>query len=173
MVVHCEYLFYKGGNMESRIDKAERLFKEGYNCSQAVVGAFCDIYGLDQELAFRLSASFGAGLGRMREVCGAVSGMGIIAGLENGAVRGDDTVGKKENYDLVVSMANKFKEKNGTIICRELLGLAKENNSNGLLVDTTPQERNDDYYKTRPCVEKVRECARIIEDLIISKKNNK
>ena len=169
--------------MESRVDKAEKLFREGYNCSQAVVGAFCDIYGLDQELAFRLSASFGAGLGRMREVCGAVSGMGIIAGLENGAVRGDDIAGKKENYDLIVLMANKFKENNGTIICRELLGLDKEsmrmNNdnhtekcTNSLSVDTIPQERNDNYYKTRPCVEKVRECARIIEDIIISKKNN-
>ena len=156
---------------ENRVDKAERLFREGYNCSQAVVAAFCDLYNMDEELALRISASFGAGLGRMREVCGAVSGMGIIAGLENGATIGQDKVGKKANYDLIAAMAGEFKKKNGTIICRELLGLDKEkNNINNDIVDTTPQERNELYYKTRPCVEKVRECAQIIEDYIVKNK---
>ena len=159
---------------ESRVDKAERLFREGYNCSQAVVAAFCDLYEIDEELALRMSASFGAGLGRMREVCGAVSGMGIIAGLENGATSGKDVAGKKANYDLISSMAGEFKKNNGTIICRELLGLSdnKSTTGNGVMqkVDTTPQVRNDQYYKTRPCVDKVRDCAQIVEDYIINKK---
>ena len=153
---------------ESRVDKAERLFREGYNCSQAVVAAFCDVYGMDEELALRISASFGAGLGRMREVCGAVSGMGIIAGLENGTIIGKDAEGKKANYDLIATMASEFKKNNGTIICRELLGLEKVENNK---VDTTPQERNENYYKTRPCVDKVRECAQIVEKFIMNKEN--
>ena len=156
---------------ENRVDKAERLFREGYNCAQAVVAAFCDLYGMDEELALRISASFGAGLGRMREVWGAVSGMGIIAGLENGATKGIDVAGKKANYDLIASMASEFKKNNGTIICRELLGLDKQvsEGEKGKVqkVDTTPGERNEEYYKTRPCVDKVRECAQIIEDYII------
>ncbi len=159
---------------ESRVDKAERLFREGYNCSQAVVAAFCDIYGLDEELALRISASFGAGLGRMREVCGAVSGMGIIAGLENGTTDGKDRDGKKANYDLISSMAGEFKKNNGTIICRELLGLSDKKSpvqkGEEQKIDTTPQVRDDKYYKTRPCVDKVRECAQIIEEYIVNKK---
>ena len=153
--------------MEDRVEKAVKLFKEGYNCSQAVTGAFCDIYGMDMELALRVSASFGGGLGRMREVCGAVSGMAIIAGLENGSIKGDDREGKKANYDLIVEMVNEFKKNNGTILCRELLGLDRISGN----IDTNPQERNENYYKVRPCEDKVRECATIINDIIISRKN--
>ena len=80
--------------MENRVDKAERLFKEGYNCAQAVFAAFSDLYGIDEDTALRMSCAFGAGMGRMREVCGAVSGMALIAGLENGITDGKDVKGK-------------------------------------------------------------------------------
>lgn len=153
--------------MESRVEKAQRLFKEGYNCSQAIVGAFCDVYDMDLELALRVSAAFGAGMGRMREVCGAVSGMAIIAGLENGTVDGTDVEGKKSNYDLIVKLASAFKEKNGSIICRELLGLEKKLDDK---IDTRPAERNEQYYKSRPCLEKVKDCAEIIEEIIMKSK---
>ena len=150
--------------MENRVEKAARLFKEGYNCAQAVFVAFSDLYGIDEETALRMSCSFGAGMGRMREVCGAVSGMALIAGLENGITDGKDVKGKKENYDLVNKMAEEFKKINGTIICRELLGMQK-NKSNK--VNTMPAARTDEYYKTRPCLRHVIECATIIEDVII------
>ena len=87
--------------METRVEKAERLFKEGYNCSQSVFAAYCDLYGIEEEMALKLSASFGGGMGRMREVCGAVSGMFLIAGIETGATEGKDSEGKKHNYDTV------------------------------------------------------------------------
>ena len=153
---------------DSRVAKAERLFREGYNCAQAVVAAYCDIYGMDEELGLRIAASFGAGLGRMREVCGAVSGMAIIAGLENGSIKTGDSEGKKANYDLTVKLVEEFKKKNGTIICRELLGLDKLRDRQK--VDTTPQVRDENYYKTRPCVEKVIECANILEQVIMKEK---
>lgn len=109
--------------METRKEKAARLFKEGYNCSQAVFAAYADKYGIDEEMALKLSASFGGGMGRMREVCGAVSGMFMIAGLETGATDGKDVAGKKANYDMVQKMAEVYRKENGSIICKELLGL--------------------------------------------------
>lgn len=109
--------------METRKEKAARLFKEGYNCSQAVFAAYADKYGIDEETALKLSASFGGGMGRMREVCGAVSGMFMIAGLETGATDGKDAAGKKANYDMVQKMAEVYRKENGSIICKELLGL--------------------------------------------------
>lgn len=158
--------------LENRVEKAARLFKEGYNCAQAVVAAFSDLYGIDEETALRLSCSFGAGIGRMREVCGAVSGMAIIAGLENGVVDGKDVKGKKDNYDLVNVLVDEFKKTNGTIICRELLGKKKNESKK---VDTMPDARNDEYYRTRPCLKQVIECATIVEQHIIenSKKINR
>lgn len=151
--------------MENRVEKAARLFKEGYNCAQAVVAAFSDLYGIEEEVALRMSCSFGAGIGRIREVCGAVSGMAMIAGLENGIVEGKDVEGKKENYDLINKMIDEFKKNNSSIVCRELLGKKKDKSKK---VDTTPEIRNDEYYKTRPCLKHVIECATIVEEMIIS-----
>lgn len=93
-----------------------QLFKEGYNCSQAVFAAYCDLYNMDQETALKVSSSFGGGMGRMREVCGAVSGMFLIAGLETGSVDGKDQEGKKHNYDVVQQLAEEYKKENGSII---------------------------------------------------------
>ena len=149
-----------GIKMGARQDKAEALFKEGYNCSQAVFGAFADIYGMDEKQALRIACSFGAGMGRMREVCGAASGMFMVAGLENGTTEGKDAEGKKANYDAVQYLAQQFKEKcGGSIVCRELLGLEQKESYK----DTTPEERNNTYYTKRPCGEIVREAAGIVE----------
>ena len=163
--------------METRVEKAQRLFKEGYNCAQAVFAAYSDIYGVDTQTALRIAASFGGGMGRMREVCGALSGAFMNAGLENGAVEGSDDQGKKANYDLVNVIANEFKKVNGTIICRELLGLDNKEKSNCTgksvekKIDTTPEPRTEEYYKKRPCEEMVSLCANIIEDVILKPKN--
>lgn len=144
--------------MKQRVDAAEKFFKDGYNCSQSVFAAFSDLYGIDQDMALRLSSSFGGGIARMREVCGAVSGMCMIAGLETGTPYSKDIQGKKYNYDVVQSLNGEFKELAGSIICRELLGLEKVNAN-----ETTPEKRDERYYKTRPCVQLVRDAAEILE----------
>lgn len=151
--------------MESRVEKAERLFKEGYNCSQSVFAAYCDLYGIDEQTALKLSASFGAGMGRMREVCGAVSGMFLVAGMETGAIEGKDSEGKKYNYDTVQFLAEKFKEKNGSIVCRELLGLGEKRLEE--FKETKPEKRTEQYYKKRPCVEMVKTAAGLIEEYLL------
>ena len=152
--------------MGERQDKAEALFKEGYNCSQSVLGAFADVFNMDEELAFKISSSFGAGMGRMREVCGAVSGMFMVIGLISGATEGKDVEAKKANYDFVQEAAEKFKEQSGgSIICKELLGLTQQKE----FTETSPEQRNDGYYKERPCVELVREAAGILEEYLEKK----
>lgn len=160
--------------MESKREKAMALFKEGYNCSQAVFAAYAEDYGMDQELALRLAASFGGGMGRMREVCGAFSGMLLVAGLETGATEGKDVDGKKANYDLVQRLGDIFKEKNGSLYCRELLGLVPMGsagmNQAHKFQDTTPQKRTDEYYKKRPCVELVGLACDILDEQLFGKK---
>lgn len=141
--------------MEERINKAVELFKSGYNCSQSVVTAFADIYDLTDEQALRISASFGAGIGRMRETCGAACGMFILAGLQTGSVV-PDTKAKGENYKLVQNLAQIFIARNGSLNCGELLGLKKDHP-----ISSNPEERTESYYKKRPCVKMVEEAARI------------
>ena len=131
------------------------LFKQGYNCSQAVLLAFCDELNMDKETAARLASSFGGGIGRMREVCGAVSGMCMVAGLCKGYSDPKDMEGKKRHYSLIQKMANEFKEKNSSIICRELLGLSAGADS------PSPSPRTAQYYKKRPCAELVGIAAEI------------
>ena len=142
-------------------DKAERLFKEGYNCSQAVVVAFCDVTKMDEKTALALSSSFGGGMGRLREVCGAVSGMFMVAGLLYGYTSPTDNEQKKAHYALIQAMAQKFKDKTGSIICRELLG-GPDNSPN-------PTLRTAEFYKKRPCSELVRICAEIVDQVIAEK----
>lgn len=98
---------------EERIEKAVELFKSGYNCSQSVVAAFADMYGFSQEQALRIASSFGGGIGRMRETCGAACGMFILAGLETGSVDAKDREGKSRNYRIVQELAAEFKAENG------------------------------------------------------------
>ena len=140
-------------DLEERVSKARRLFKEGgYNCCQAVVLAYNDLFGMDDKLAASLTSGFGGGMGRMREVCGSVSGMVFLSGLISPADDPSDKAGRTTNYALVQEMAGKFKDMNGSIVCRELLGLspvqaAKES--------PEPSDRTTDYYKKRPCEELV------------------
>ena len=149
---------------EERIEKAVSLFKEGYNCSQSVVAAFADMYGFTEEQAFRMSAAFGGGIGRMRETCGAACGMFLLAGLEKGAVVGSDREGKAATYALVQQLAEKFKQENGALRCADLLGLSKKEP-----VVSTPEARTDAYYAKRPCAKIVEIAASIWADYIYSK----
>lgn len=139
-----------------RIEKAVSLFKEGFNCSQSVVAAFADKYGFTHEQALRMSASFGGGIGRMRETCGAACGLFLLAGLETGAVEGADRDGKARNYAVVQELAEEFKRRNGALRCADLLGLSQKEP-----VVSTPEARTALYYAKRPCVKMVEEAARI------------
>ncbi len=156
--------------MESRAGKAGELFMEGCNCAQAVFVTYADLYGFDRATAMRVAASFGAGMGRMREVCGAVSGMFLVAGMETGATEGRDQEGKRRNYEVVQQLAAWFKEEYGSIICRELLGLDKREltgKEREQMLGTTPQARTAEYYKKRPCKEQIIRAAKILEETIL------
>ncbi len=142
--------------MEERVNLAVSLFKEGYNCSQSVVAAFADLYGFTREQALKMSASFGGGIGRMRQTCGAACGLFMLAGLETGCVDGKNREGKEANYLLVQALAEEFRKRNGSIVCAELLGLDKK-----APTPATPEARTTEYYKKRPCVKMVEEAARI------------
>ena len=144
-------------------EKAEKLFKEGYNCAQSVLCAFEDVTGIERETAAKLASSFGGGLGRMREVCGAVSGAAMVLGLAKGYSDPEDFDAKKAHYALIQEFAARFKEQNGSIICRELLSGAEA--SNGF----TPERRTDGYYQKRPCAELCRCAAEIVEGLLTLK----
>ncbi len=141
--------------IEGRVEKAKMLFKQGFNCSQSVFAACADIYGMDAETALRVAASFGGGIGRMRQTCGAACGMFLLAGLENGSTQIGDAEGKKRNYALVQDLAEQFKQVNGSLICSELLGIAPQ------AQEPTPEARTEAYYQKRPCVEMVASAVRI------------
>ena len=158
-------------NIEERVEKAVELFKEGYNCSQSVVAAYADVYGFTQEQALKMSASFGAGIGRMRETCGAACGMFLLAGLETGCTDPKSAEGKGANYAVVQDLAAKFRDINGSIICAELLGL-REKKDTGIGSPTQPQERNAEYFKKRPCVEMVRTAAQLFGEYLNNKNQN-
>ena len=150
--------------MEERIVKAISLFKEGYNCSQSVVAAYADLYGFTPEQALKMSASFGGGIGRMRQTCGAACGLFMLAGLESGCTEGKDREGKEANYRMVQEFAEEFRKRNGSLICAELLGLSKS-----ALTPATPEARTAEYYKKRPCVKMVEEAARIFGEYLEAK----
>jgi C_GCAxxG_C_C family probable redox protein len=140
-----------------RTEIAEKLFKDGYNCSQAVVGAFGDMLPMDFDTLMKLSSSFGGGMGRLREVCGAVSGMFIVLGLLKGYSAPDDNEGKKAHYENIQKLAKEFEAENRSIVCRELLGLSVKKE------EPVPEKRTEEYYKKRPCVEMVKSAVEILE----------
>ena len=140
--------------------KAMNLFKEGYNCSQSVFLAFKDLYGIDRHTALKLSSSFGGGMGRLREVCGSVSGMFLTAGILYGYDSPKDRSSKTEHYKRIQELARSFEELNASIVCRELLGLDQKKESYG------PEERTKDYYRKRPCEQIVGCAAYIMEEYI-------
>lgn len=141
----------------TKAEKARQYFKDGYNCCQAVVLAFIDELDIDKDTAMALSSSFGGGVGRLREVCGAVSGMCIVAGLKQGYKSPEaNTNGEKAaHYALIQKMAKEFEAKNGSIICRVLTGLERGTH--------IPDDRNKEYYKKRPCDELVYDAAEILD----------
>lgn len=149
--------------LNQRIEKAVEYFKQGYNCSQSVVAAYADLYGFTPEQAFKMAASFGGGIGRMRQTCGSACGMFLLAGLDCGAVDGEDREGKSNNYRVVQQLAEKFKEINGSLICAELLGLKKVEN------DPNAEKRTEQYYKKRPCAKMVETAAKIYSNYIAEK----
>ena len=137
---------------------AAELFTKGFNCAQAITVAFSDVTGLSPQFSARLASSFGGGMGRMREVCGAVSGMLTVAGLLYGySVPGDDT-GKKAHYALVQALAGQFREQVGSIVCREILKNPPS--------DPNPTPRTQEFYQKRPCARMVLVAARILDAYI-------
>ena len=156
-------------DIEERTAKARRLFKEeGYNCCQAVVLAYNDHFGLDDALAASLSSGFGGGMGRMREVCGSVSGMVMLAGLIAPAADPSDKEWRTRNYALVQEVAGEFRKINGSIVCRELLGLVPIGSSASAPKESPePSDRTPEYYKKRPCEELVGISARIIGEKLL------
>lgn len=140
--------------------KAMKLFKEGYNCSQSVFLAFEDKYAMDHKAASMLSSSFGGGMGRLREVCGAVSGMFMVAGILYGYEYPDDQEAKTCHYRRIQELAAEFETYTGSIVCRTLLGLDKHKD------DPVPEKRTEEYYKKRPCEQLTGIAAAIMENYI-------
>ena len=140
-------------------EKAAELFVSGSNCAQAVAVAFCDVTGLESGMAAKMASSFGGGMGRMREVCGAVSGMLLVLGLLYGYDdSGEKDAAKKAHYALVQQLAGKFRERNGSIICREILKNPPS--------DPSPTPRTAEFYKTRPCTRMVVCAAELLDEYI-------
>lgn len=163
-------------DIEARVEQGKAYFKQGYNCSQSVAMTFADLYGFSEAMMARISASFGGGIGRMRETCGSACAMFLLAGLEVQNV--DDTPEtldfgnnpypsqelKKKNYEVVQRLASDFREVTGSIICKELLGLNKKR-ADGTIPEiqivATPDARTDEYYRKRPCIRMVETAIRI------------
>ena len=137
---------------------AAQLFLDGYNCAQAITVAFSDVTGLDKDFSARMASSFGGGIGRLREVCGAVSGMVMVAGLLYGYDSCDDDSVKKAHYALVQELAGKFREEAGSIVCREILKNPPS--------DPNPTPRTAEFYRQRPCTRMVMIAARILDTYI-------
>lgn len=140
---------------------AKSYFEQGYNCSQAVALAFADEIDMDSNMIARLTGGFGGGMGRMREVCGTVSGTAFVLSALYGYSDPTDADAKAQLYADVQKVAGEFKEENGSVVCRELLGLTKSGFDN-----PQPEKRTDKYYKKRPCGELVKMSADILEKFI-------
>ena len=138
--------------------KAADLFLQGYNCAQAVAVAYCDVTGLDEKQTAKMISGFGGGMGRLREVCGAVSGMLLVLGILDGYDDPTDDAAKKALYSRVQELAREFREENGSIICRELLDNPP--------ADPNPTPRTADFYAQRPCAKMVLTAARILDEYL-------
>ena len=152
--------------LDERVSRAVDYFMQGYGCCQSVVAAFSDLYGLDETLAKRIAAGFGGGVGRMRMMCGAVSGIVMLTGLDCGQTEGSDREGKSACYKVVQDLLAKSREQNGSIVCAEILGIKGYEKAHSSYVAS---ERTAEYYKTRPCAAKVESAARIFADYLKNK----
>lgn len=149
---------------ETRVTDAVRTFESGFNCAQSVFSTYADLFGIDRETALKMASGLGAGIGRMREVCGPVSAMAMLAGLKEGNADPNDEQAKARIYSLVRQMARRFREEKGSIICRELLGIEGPEES------AAPSARTPAYYASRPCSGLVECAAGIIEEMLLSDK---
>ena len=152
--------------LETRVDRAVDYFMQGYGCCQSVVAAFADLYGMDHELALRVAAGFGGGVGRLRMMCGAVSGLVMLVGLDCGQTEGGDREGKSACYKVVQELLARSEAENGSLICAEILGLKGHEKATNSYVASP---RTAEYYKTRPCAAKVESAARIFADYLREK----
>ena len=150
--------------MEDKAKKAEELFLSGYNCAQSVFCAFCEDFGIDFEVGLKMTSSMGGGMGRLREVCGAVSSMFLLVGLKRGYIENNNDEIKANHYKLIQDLADEFKNEFGSILCRDLLG-----EDRGSYV---PDKRTEEYYKTRPCTEFIKYAAKLTEKIINEKAPN-
>lgn len=144
----------------TRKEKAMQSFLDGYNCSQCMMLAFEDLLTIDIDTALKIASPFGGGMGRLREVCGSVSGMFMVLGFLKGYSTPGDYEGKKELYEHIQELARRYEEANGSIICRDLLGLSVQRE------EATPEQRTPDYYKKRPCAEKIGSAAEILDSYL-------
>ncbi len=144
----------------TRREMAMANFKKGYNCSQSIVLAFSDLLPIDEKLLLKMASSFGGGMGRLREVCGSVSGMFMVVGMLYGYDGPQTGQIKADHYARVQELAHRFEEKHGTIVCREMLGLSVHHDV------PTPEARTKEYYKKRPCAEIIGDAAEILEQYI-------
>ena len=145
----------------SRREAAMKNFRSGYNCSQSIVKAFADLLPADEQMLLKMASSFGGGMGRLREVCGSVSGMFMVAGLLYGYDGPETGQVKADHYARIQELAHRFEEKHGSIVCRELLNLGIRHDS------PVPEARTKEYYKKRPCAEIIGDAAEILEQYII------
>jgi len=152
--------------LEERVVRAVDNFMSGYGCCQSVVAAFADLYGLDEVMAKRIGAGFGGGVGRLRMMCGAVSGIVMLVGLDCGQTEGGDHEGKSACYKVVQELLARSKAENGSLICAEILGLKGYEKAASSYVASP---RTAEYYKTRPCAAKVESAARIFVEYLRSK----
>ena len=144
----------------TRREKAMANFKKGYNCSQSIILAYQDMIPIDKSILSKMASSFGGGMGRLREVCGSVSGMFLIAGILYGYDEPETGQVKAEHYARIQELARRFEEKHGSIICREMLGLSVKHDV------PVPEARTSEYYKKRPCAEIIGDAAVILEQYI-------
>ena len=145
--------------MENHAEKAARLFREGYNCAQSVFVAFTDLTGMDEQTAIRLSASFGGGMGRLRETCGGVTGALMALGLLCAPQDPTDRDAKAAHYARVQELARRFRDQHGTLLCRELLGDMAGSGH-------VPDARTEAYYNQRPCERLVYDGAANLEEML-------
>ena len=145
----------------TRKEKAMAYFRQGYNCAQAVVLAFADLTDMDEATLSRMSCSFGGGMGRLREVCGTVTGMFLVTGLLRGYDGAETGEVKAAHYARIQALAKEFEKQNGSIVCRELLALRQKHRD-----DPIPEARTEAYYAGRPCAELVGSAAEILENYL-------
>ena len=154
--------------IDKRVERAVENFMAGYGCCQSVVAAFADLYGLDDTLAKKVAAGFGGGVGRLRMMCGAVSGIVMLIGLDCGQTEGGDREGKSACYKVVQELLAQSKQENGSLICAEILGIQGYQKA---VCSFVASERTADYYKSRPCAAKVESAARIFAEYLKKKSN--